>query len=149
MTATAHALIGGAIAAGVSNPPLGLALAVLSHPLADMVPHWNFGVHWQKQSKLSLFVEASLDLLIGVVLTYVLFLSSTNWLYLAGAIFLAELPDFLTVPYWLLNWRFPPFNWIYKFQDSIQHEISFIPGILTQIIAVLGVIGLFQFLKTI
>ena len=31
MTATAHAIVGGAIAASISNPAIGLPLAALSH----------------------------------------------------------------------------------------------------------------------
>ena len=55
MTATAHALIGGAIAAGIASQPLGIALALASHPLADLIPHWDFGWGWRKKSKPKLF----------------------------------------------------------------------------------------------
>jgi membrane-bound metal-dependent hydrolase YbcI (DUF457 family) len=51
MTATAHALIGGAIAASIPNPALGLPLAAISHPLVDMIPHWDFGLGWRKKKK--------------------------------------------------------------------------------------------------
>ena len=54
MTATAHVLIGGAIAASVPDPALGITLAALSHPILDMIPHWDFGFGWRKKSKVLL-----------------------------------------------------------------------------------------------
>jgi len=43
MTLTAHALVGAALAASFSNPAIGIPLAVISHPILDMIPHWDFG----------------------------------------------------------------------------------------------------------
>ena len=74
MTATAHALIGGAIAASTSeNPALGISLAAISHPLLDMIPHWDFGLGWRNKSKLRLFLQAFGDLLFGIIITFLIF----------------------------------------------------------------------------
>ena len=51
MTATAHALVGGAIAASAINPAIGLPLAALSHPILDMIPHWDLGIGWRGKNK--------------------------------------------------------------------------------------------------
>ena len=140
MTATAHALVGGAIAASVSNPALGLPLCALSHPILDMIPHWDFGWGWQKKSKLKLFVQASFDLSLGVVATFLIFGKATDPLYLASAIFLSEIWDLLQMPYLLFNWKFTPFSAFYNLGHDIQGKVKLPWGILTQAITVGGVV---------
>lgn len=140
MTATAHALIGGAIAASVPNPALGIGLAAISHPIVDMIPHWDFGWGWKKKTKLLLFVQSSLDLVFGVVLTFLLFGKTTNNLYLFLAIFMSESWDLLQAPYWLLNWKFPPFSYFYHFGHDINGKAKLPWGILTQAATVTGLV---------
>lgn len=139
MTATAHAIIGGAIAASVPDPAIGLPLATLSHPLADMIPHWDFGLGWRKKSKITLFLQGSIDLLIGILVSYLLFAKTTDNLYLLSAIFFSEVWDLLQVPYWLLDWRFPPFSTLYNIQHAINGKAKLPWGILTQAATVAGV----------
>lgn len=139
MTATAHAIIGGAIAASIPDPAIGLPLAALSHPLADMIPHWDFGWGWRKKTKVKLFLQSSADLLIGTTLAFALFSSSTNNLYLLMAIFLSEVWDLMQAPYWLLNWKFPPFSTFYNIQHAINGKAKLPWGIFTQAATVAGV----------
>jgi hypothetical protein len=73
MTATAHALIAGAIAQSVQNPSLAISLALISHPLADLIPHWDFGCEWRKKNKKKLFAQSFFDLALGVFLTFIFF----------------------------------------------------------------------------
>lgn len=140
MTATAHAIIGGAIAASIPDPTIGLPLATLSHPLMDMIPHWDFGLGWRKKSKITLFLQGSIDLFIGVAIAYLLFAKTTDNLYLLSAIFLSEVWDLLQAPYWLLSWKFPPFSTLYNFQHAINGKAKLPWGILTQAATVVGVI---------
>lgn len=143
MIATAHALMGGAIAAGVSNPALGLTLSAISHPLADMIPHWDFAQNWRQKSKVIFFLEASFDLLFGVLITYLIFSQYVDFKYLMACIFLTEVWDILESPYWFLKWKFPPFSWIYEVQHRMQNKATFFPGVLTQIAAVAVVVSIF------
>lgn len=136
MTATAHALVGGAIAASVPNPFIGITLAAASHPFLDMVPHWDFGRGWRQKSKIKLFVQASLDLFVGFLLAYLLFGQHINFWYFSACILAAEIMDILEIPYWFFNWKFPPFGWIYKIQHEIQGRAKLPWGILTQAAAV-------------
>lgn len=142
MTATAHALIGGAIASSVQNPALGLTLSALSHPILDAIPHWDFGWGWRKKTKIKLFLEASFDLILGLVLAYFIFYSNpfftndVNLLYFFGCILASEIWDMLEVPYWFLNWRFPPFSTLYNIQHHIQGKAKLPWGILTQVATV-------------
>ena len=145
MTATAHALIGGAIASAISNPQVGLPLAAISHPIADMIPHWDFGWGWKKKPKFLLFVQSSVDLIFGVVLAFLLFGGNTDSLYLISAIFLSEVWDLLQMPYLLWGWKFP-FSSFYNFQHDINGKANLPWGILTQA-ATVG--GLMLVLRTI
>lgn len=140
MTATAHALVGGAIAASISNPAIALPLASLSHPILDMIPHWDLGVGWRKKNKLTLFAESVLDLIIGIVLAYFLFGKNINPVYLLTCIFFSEIWDILMMPYLLFNWKFPPFSTAYDWQHKIQSNIKLPWGILTQAATVTGVV---------
>lgn len=140
MTATAHALIGGAIAASISNPAIGLPLTAISHPLVDMIPHWDFGWGWKKKTKLKLFIQASLDLSFGIAITFFLFGKSVDSLYLASAIFMSEVWDILQVPYWLLDWKFAPFSSFYNLGHDIQGKAKLPWGILTQAATIGGLV---------
>lgn len=136
MTATAHALVGGAIAASVPDPIIGLTLAAASHPLLDMIPHWDFGCGWRQKPKIQLFAEGVFDLSIGVLLTFLVFGAHVGSLYLLSCIFMSELWDLLETPYWFLNWDFFPFSSIYQLQSHIQSKASLPWGILNQVVTV-------------
>ncbi len=136
MTATAHALIGGAIASSVNNPALGLTLAALSHPLADMIPHWDFGQGWKAKNKYHLFVQSILDLGLGIVLAYVFFGQNVDLIYFFAAIFMSEVWDILMMPYLLFGWKFLPFSAFYRVQHAINKKASLPWGILNQIGAI-------------
>lgn len=140
MTATAHALIGGAIAASVPNPTLGISLAAISHPIADMIPHWDFGWGWKKKSKALLFFQSCFDLILGIVLSFLLFGKTTNHLYLLTVIFISESWDLLQMPYLLFNWKFPPFSYFYHVQHDINGKAKLPWGILTQAATVTGLV---------
>lgn len=141
MTATAHALIGGAIAASTPHDPvLGITLSALSHPLLDFIPHWDFGAGWKKKKKALLFFQASADLIFGIVVTFLLFGKTTNSAYLFACIFISESWDILQAPYWLFNWKFFPFSTMYKFQHEINQKAKLPWGVLTQAITVTGVV---------
>ncbi len=131
MTATAHALVGGAIAASVVNPSLGLPLAAISHPLLDMIPHWDFGWGWKKKGKIMLASQAIFDLVFGVIVTYLIFGKTVDKTYLFSAIFMSESWDILQMPYLLFGWKFP-FEAFYKFGHDTNGKAKLPWGILTQ-----------------
>ena len=141
MTATAHALIGGAIAASTpNNPSLGITLAAASHPILDMIPHRDFGLGWKKKSKILLFLQAGGDLIFGIVVTFLLFGKTTNPLYLLICILISESWDILQAPYWLFGWKFFPFSTFYKVQHEINRKAKLPWGVLTQAVTVTGVV---------
>lgn len=145
MTATAHALIGSSIAAAIGNPEIGLPLAFVSHPLADMIPHWDFGWGWRKKTKTKLFLQGVFDLSLGVGLSYFIFGSMVDPVYLFTAILVSESWDLVQAPYWLLDWHFPPFSTLYKFGHETQGRAKLPWGIITQAATVVGVIFMLRF----
>jgi|SRR3989344_4482718 len=145
MTATAHALVGGAIAASIPNPLIGIPLAFISHPFIDMIPHWDFGWGWKKKTKIKLFLQASFDLLLGLGLAYFLFGKNIDLVYFLLAVFFSEVWDIMEAPYWFLGWKFPPFSWIYNFQSNMQGKTKTVSdGILTQVVTVAGLVLLLR-----
>lgn len=143
MTATAHALMGGAIAASISNPVIGLPLAALSHPLTDMIPHWDLGIGWRKKTKLNLFWQSTLDLLLGLGLTYLIFGRATDITYLAAAVFLSEAWDLLMMPY-ILGWKVFPFSAFYSVQSKWNINVKLPWGIFTQGATILATVLLLR-----
>ncbi|MBI2019085.1 hypothetical protein HYS95_00260 [Candidatus Daviesbacteria bacterium] len=145
MTATAHAIIGGAIAASISNPAIGIPLAAASHPLVDMIPHWDFGLGWKSKKKAVLLIQSAADLALGVVITYALFGKTTDTLYLFMAIFISESWDILQMPYLLFNWKFFPFSTFYRFGHHTNGRAKMPWGIVTQAATVGSIIGVLRF----
>lgn len=145
MTATAHALVGGAIAASFQNPAMGLPLAAASHPILDMIPHWDLGMGWRGKNKVTLFVESTIDLVVGIILAYLIFGRYIDPIYFLFCILFSEIWDFLMMPYLLLNWNFPPFKTAYQLQHRIQSNIKLPWGILTQAATVGGVVFALRF----
>lgn len=144
MTATAHAIVGGAIAASIPNPALGITLAAASHPILDLIPHWDFGWGWKKKSKILLFVQASFDLILGTLLAFFIFGQNIPAWYFLVCVFASEFWDILEAPYWFLNWHFPPFSWIYKIQSQLQGKAKLPWGILSQVVTVALIIFILQ-----
>lgn len=147
MTATAHALVGGAIASTISDPAIGITLSFLSHPLLDMVPHWDAGLGWRNKTKKLLFIQASCDMLLGLALAYLLFGRNLNFWYFMACFIASESLDLLQIPYWFFKWNFPPFSWVYKFQHHIQGRATLPWGILTQVISFALVVLILQSFK--
>lgn len=145
MTATAHALVGGAIAASSIHPGLGLTLSAASHPILDMIPHWDLGIGWRGKNKVTLFVESALDLIVGILLAYFIFGRNVDPIYFLSCIFFSEIWDILMMPYLLFKWDFPPFSTAYRLQHNIQSNIKLPWGILTQVVSVGGVIFALRF----
>lgn len=139
MTATAHALVGGAIAASVQNPALGIVLSASSHPILDFIPHWDEGWGWRSKSKARLFAEAGADLFFGLFVSYYLFGQGISLWYFLACVLASLSWDLLEAPYLFLNWRFFPFTHIYKSQSIIQGKVKLPWGILTQV-ATVGVV---------
>lgn len=144
MTIISHAVVSGAIVSSFpQNPALGLSLSFVSHPLMDLIPHWDFGYKWRQKTKIRLFIESALDFVVGISLAYLLFGQQVKLWYFAAGLSLVLIWDVVETPYWLLDWHIPPFSWVYNIQSKMHSKTPLPWGVLTQAATVVGaVVGL-------
>lgn len=150
MTATAHALVAGAIASHIPNPALAVLLSFASHFIMDAVPHWDMGTNWRKRTKRTTGLLALADTLVGITVTYFFFSGKVALLPLVSCILAAELPDWLETPWYIwfahqdthepgpragfleiLTYR------IYKIENAFHAKAQFPFGVYTQVATVL------------
>jgi hypothetical protein len=103
MTATNHALTGAAIGLLVGNPLIAIPLAIASHFICDIIPHFgsqDSSVSWigSKPFKIYLVIDA----LICIALVVLLYASHPlHWQTAAVSAFAAASPDFFWIPKFL------------------------------------------------
>ncbi|HLD24610.1 MAG TPA: hypothetical protein VJB96_01705 [Patescibacteria group bacterium] len=101
MTATAHALVAGAIATRFTDPITAGLLSLTSHYLMDSVPHWDFGTNWRDRPKHKTGMFAVAETAFGIVLSYSLFGTRLPFGLWALSIFFGLLPDWLETPWYI------------------------------------------------
>ena len=101
MTATAHALVGAAIASHVREPLLSGGLIVSSHFLLDAIPHWDFGTDWRKRTKAMTGFLAVADAVFGFIAAIVVFFGTLPFWTIITAVSLALLPDWVEAPWYI------------------------------------------------
>ena len=102
MTATGHAIIGTVIAVKIANPAIALPLAIASHVLADMFPHWDSGTNGRSKSQKRLITEATIDVLVGFALAFIVaktLFPHVSLLYIFIVIIASQLLDWVSAPY--------------------------------------------------
>lgn len=137
MTATAHALIGVAIASKLGNPYLAVPIAIASHVAADMVPHWDTNFDRKKMTKIQLKMYAAADVILSFITASgvsLLFFPQTNIFYSLIIVFFAQLPDWFLTPYYFFGIK--QFKWAYDFGKATNREAPLPRGIINQIIVV-------------
>ncbi len=142
MTATGHAIIGTVIAAKIGNPAIAAPIAIASHVVADMIPHWDPGTHRREKNKVRLFIDSMIDVVVSFAvayfLTYFLF-PATSLSYVFLIVICSQLFDWLMAPYYFFGVDFP-FKYVYKFQKLFDNKLDKPWGIITQAIFVILVI---------
>ncbi len=144
MTATSHALIGASLASIITNPIIGIPVAIASHFAADLVPHWDAGTNHRQKSALRLKIEATLDVLLGFALVLILFRTQTlaSPVYMFSMVIAAQLPDWLEAPSWMFGLKVPPFSWVDWLGHKLQSRMQLPWGLVTQVVIV-GLLVLF------
>lgn len=149
MTATAHALVSGAIVAAIPNPAISLPLAFISHFIMDLIPHWDFGTNWRSRSKVFTGLIAIADTIIGFTVTYLFFSGKVATPLLLTAAAVGNLPDWLEAPYYIFFanqnkkeilssssfWEKLTFG-IYKIENMFHTKAQFPFGLITQVVTV-------------
>lgn len=149
MTATAHALVAGAIATRFPDPILASTLALTSHYVMDSIPHWDFGTNWRNRPKYATGIFAIAETACGVTLSYMIFGTYLPFTLWAITVVAAIIPDWLETPWyiWFANQKkHEPAPYAgavekiaYNFYKipNVFHAKSQLPlGIITQIVTV-------------
>jgi hypothetical protein len=152
MTATAHALVSGAIAASIPNPQYAIPLAFTAHFIMDAVPHWDFGTNWRSRPKAITGAIAITDTVLGFTVAYFMFGGKVDLWPLAATVAAGTLPDWLEAPYYMffaknqsqINtlsknaglWEKLTFK-TYKTINTFHNKTTFPFGVATQIATVL------------
>jgi len=149
MTATAHALVAGAIASKISDPATAAILAITSHFIMDSVPHWDIGTNWRLRPKATTGLFAIAETLLGITIAYVVFGGKVSTIPLTSAIVASLIPDWLETPWYILfasqKKKTPGaragileklcFN-VYKTENILHTKASFPFGVITQVVTV-------------
>jgi len=140
-----HTLVGATIATQIANPLLALPLALASHFVFDLIPHWNPSLYtetkklgkptWQTNAIITIDVILSLIMGFFVALR---FWPDTGRIFLViAACFLAVLPDLVEAPYFYLGVKNPALKKFIAFQHKHQAKAKIIPGLLTQLATII------------
>lgn len=127
MTATAHAIVGAAIATKIPNPFISIPLAFLSHFVCDKIPHWDVMTNRASKSKRQIFTQSLIDAILSLVLVSALFyfaFQNSDPVNIFLCAFSAQLPDWLEIPYTVFHWNIPFSKADYQFQKWL-HDIFF------------------------
>ncbi|MBU1894579.1 MAG: hypothetical protein KJ983_02020 [Candidatus Omnitrophica bacterium] len=146
MLETPHVIVGAAIAFKITNPLLALPLALGSHFILDMTPHWNPHLNTEtkkfgkptKRSVNIVIADVCLSLVAGFFIASKALPNSTHALTILATCFLSVLPDVIEGPYFFLEKRSDFIKKWIKFQTSIQANVSILPGLATQFLTILA-----------
>lgn len=137
MTATNHVVTGALIVTFVANPVLGLVLALISHPVLDMIPH--YGV---EPENIKVFLPGLLiDMFIAAsVLVALLVTQPENYMLIVTGGVVAASPDLLSIPRFIHILQNKPHQHgaVQRFLGWIQWSQT-VPGLAVEIMWFLGV----------
>jgi len=129
MLLTTHALTGAVIGKNLNNPYAIVAISIAVHFILDTFRH---GEYLNPKSKWNEFWKVAIDLaiaasLIGLVIIF--FSDPTQVKNILLGSFFAMLPDFLTLLYWKLNFKFLKFyydfhGWLHR-HEQFSKETEF------------------------
>lgn len=137
----AHVVTGGFIAGKINNPYVALPLALISHFVIDLLPHWNPSIlnekqkngHLKKKTLGIIFFDSCLGLFLGLWLAFGKYPDINKMLLVLGGCFMGILPDLIEAPFFFLNnkFRLKP---LVIFQSCHQFNVSFRTGMLFQVL---------------
>ena len=149
MTATAHALVAGAIASHVPDPFSAALLALTSHFIMDSVPHWDFGTNWRNRPKSMTGILAIAETVIGMSVAYLVFAGKVELGLLFTTVVASLLPDWLETPWYIFfanhKKKMPGARAsileklcinVYKTENVFHTRASFPFGVITQVATV-------------
>jgi hypothetical protein len=149
-----HALVGGLIGGYLNSVPVVIVLAVLSHFLLDMLPHWDGPYdksHFEKTGILrahkAMYYIKTVDFIaaaISVIIFAELFPMMGGKMMALGAI-CSLAPDMLKIGYFSPLRKKKAYMRYLKFHSKIQNEVGWKFGILSQTMMLIALIVAFHF----
>lgn len=149
MTATAHALVAGAILTAVPNTASASLLAFASHYVMDCVPHWDFGTNWRMRPKGTTGALAMFDTITAFTVAYILFAGKSAVIPVTVVTTASLLPDWLETPWYIFfahQKKHEPgpragilerlCYLVYKIPNAFHTKAQFPLGVFTQIATV-------------
>lgn len=149
MTATAHALVAGAIASRFSDPVSASLLALTSHYIMDSIPHWDFGTNWRNRPKNATGLFAIAETSAGIGLSYYFFGQHLPFSLWAVTVLASLVPDWLETPWYIFyanqNKHAPSKTAgliektayaFYKIPNIFHSKAQFPLGLVTQVVTV-------------
>ena len=141
-----HTIVGAAIAAKIGNPLLALPLALASHFVMDMVPHWNPHLNKEiaKYGKVTtlttwvIIIDVVLSLIAGITIGSKFLPDTNRFLLVMACCFLAVLPDVAEAPHFFLGQKWRPIKKLVEFQSKIQFNVPFLPGVASQALVIIA-----------
>lgn len=144
MLETPHVAVGAAIAIKVGNPALAIPLALASHFVLDIIPHWNPHTYTEtekngKPSKSTFtiaIIDATAALALGVGIAATRYPDIGQMATIIACSFAAVFPDVSKYPFFLFNSLRKGLykKWV-SYERKLQEQTdSLFWGLLTQVI---------------
>lgn len=135
-----HTVVGATLAVKLGNPWLALPLALGSHFLLDLIPHWNPSLYAETQktgrpsrsSNIIIFFDVLLSLIVGFFIAFRFWPDNQRALVILAACFLAVLPDVIEGFYFYFGSKNPLLKKLILWQHSHQGKAGLVVGLLTQ-----------------
>lgn len=139
-----HTIVGAAIATKIGNPYLALPIALASHFILDLTPHWNPHLNKElkefgKVTKLTTYtivIDVFLSLIAGFLIAGKTLPDTGKFLIVIAGCFLAVLPDVAEGPYFFFTKKS---GWVKKlvgFQSKLQFNVPIVPGLISQALVI-------------
>ena len=145
-----HLLIGAAIGLKIHNPLAIFILALVSHFIADKIPHWEYLSKrlkdLSKKEFLAFLLKVAADGLLGLLLLFWLLQNQSSWPYAIFGAVISALPD---LPLFFLRF-FPRVKWLSFYQklhnanhlDQENTQKNILPIISELTVAALAILAI-------
>lgn len=151
MLESLHSLTGAVIAYKIGNPILAFPIALLSHFVTDLLPHWNPEIYKEKKklghllakTNLQIIIDCLVGLFVSLFVAFKALPDTGHFLIVIGGSFFAILPDLVEAPYYYLNVKSNSLlKKLIKFQGEHQFKASFWVGMVFQILFAIFLLSL-------
>jgi hypothetical protein len=140
-----HAVVGATIAVLIPEPAISLPLALASHFIMDLYPHWNphIGQELKRFGKITsptmaiLWADSTSALIICLAFAKLLLPDYSRAAILLLCCFLSVLPDVIEIPIFIFHKKWAFLKKLARIFSKLQSRLPVPAGIYTQIIVLI------------